>query len=70
MAALEAKLAVLRKQEQEILASITSQESKIRAVHDELSGENSQLAQERREIEKQEKQLQKEVVSSSSCSVC
>ncbi len=38
-------------------------------MHEELSGEDGELLEERRELERQEEQLQKEVVSPLSC-VC
>ena len=67
VAALERKLAGLREKGKQILMSIAAEEEKIAAVHEELSGEDGQLAEERGLVARQEAQLQKEVVSHCSC---
>lgn len=63
IATLEAKLVDLREQRSGILSSISEEERRIGSIHEELSLENGQLAEERRQIEKKEEQLQVEVVS-------
>ena len=60
---LETKLAELREQKSGILSSIGDEEESIRSIHEELSLENGQLAEERRQIESKEEKLQREVVS-------
>ena len=60
---LETKLAELKEQKSGILSSIGDEEERIRSIHEELSSENGQLAEERRQVESKEEKLQKEVVS-------
>lgn len=63
IATLETKLAELREQRSGILSSIGDEEERIRSIHEELSLENGQLAEERRQIESKEEKLQGKVVS-------
>ena len=63
MATLEVKLAELCVREGVLLASIEKEEDKIRAVHEELASEDTELMEERRKVEKQEAELQREMVS-------
>lgn len=63
IATLETKLAELREQKSGVLSSIGAEEERIRSIHEELSSENGQLAEERRQIESKEEKFQKEVVS-------
>ena len=62
MATLEAKLAELRTREGVLLVSIEKEEDKIRAVHKELASEDTELMEERRKVETQEAELQREMV--------
>ena len=53
----------MREQKSGILSSIGNEEERIRSIHEELSLENGQLAEERRQVESKEEKLQGKVVS-------
>ena len=62
---MEAKLVELREEEGRIGRSIQSAEEKIEAVRQEMATENTQLREERAEVERQEQEVLKETVSQS-----
>ena len=64
ISALEAKLAKLREEEAGLTNAIKEEENKIESVKTEFSSQQQALYEQQQEIEKREKSLQEEFVSS------
>ena len=64
ISALEAKLAKLREEEAGLTNAIKEEENKIESVKTEFSPQQQALYEQQQEIEKREKSLQEEFVSS------